>query len=119
MQEMDAAPFGMTTLDTALAQVITYLINPGKLSWKRAIESLSCAPAGVLGVEGGSLAVGQPADVVVIDPTATWIVERSEMFSRSSNTPLLGKELQGRARRVFVGGRLKFSLKTPASVTHG
>lgn len=119
MQEMDAAPFGMSTLDTALSQVITYLIEPGKLSWKRAIEALSCAPARVLGIEGGSLAVGQPADVVVIDPTMTWIVDRSEMFSRSSNTPLLGKELQGRAQRVFVGGRLKFSLKTPVSLPHG
>jgi dihydroorotase len=107
MQEMDAAPFGMSTLDTALAQVITYLIEPGKLSWKRAIECLSSGPASVLGLQAGSLAVGHPADVILIDPTASWLVERSKMHSRSSNTPLLGKSLRGKVRMVWVGGKRK------------
>ncbi len=108
MQELSAVPFGMTGLDTALSQVYTYLIKPGKLDWKRAIECLSCAPADVLGLEGGSLVVGKPADVVLIDPTASWTVERSEMISRSSNTPLLGKTLEGRVQMVWVAGRRKF-----------
>jgi len=109
MQELSAVPFGMSSLDTALSQVITYLIKPGKLNWKRAIECLSCAPADVLGIEAGSLEVGTPADVVLIDPTATWTVERSQMFSRNSNTPLLGKQLEGRVAMVWVGGRRKFT----------
>jgi dihydroorotase len=109
MQELSAVPFGMSSLDTALSQVITYLIKPGKLDWKRAIECLSCAPADVLGIEAGSLEVGKPADVVLIDPTAAWTVERSEMFSRNSNTPLLGKQLEGRVAMVWVGGRRKFN----------
>ncbi len=108
MQEMDAAPFGMSTLDTALAQVITCLIEPGKLSWRRAIECLSCGPASVLGIDAGSLAVGKSADVVLIDPQLEWVVERSQLHSRSSNTPLLGETLRGRARMVWVGGRRKF-----------
>ncbi len=108
MQEMDAAPFGMSTLDTALAQVITSLIAPGKLTWRRAIECLSCAPAEVLGIEAGSLAVGKPADVVLIDPNHEWTVERESLHSRSSNTPLLGQTLRGAARMVWVGGRRKF-----------
>lgn len=108
MQEMDAAPFGMSTLDTALAQVITYLIEPGKLSWKRAIECLSGGPAAVLGLNAGSLAVGRPADVILLNPTESWTVDRSEMFSRSSNTPLLGTTLRGRTRMVWVGGIRKF-----------
>ncbi len=108
MQEMDAAPFGMSTLDTALAQVITYLIEPGKLSWQRAIECLSCGPAGVLGLDAGTLAIGKPADVVLIDPQLEWTVERGQLHSRSSNTPLLGETLRGRARMVWVGGRRKF-----------
>ncbi len=108
MQEMDAAPFGMSTLDTALSQVITCLIEPGKISWRRAIECLSCGPADVLGIEAGSLAVGKPADVVLIDPTYEWTVQREELHSRSSNTPLLGKPLRGRARMVWVGGQRKY-----------
>ncbi len=109
MQELSAVPFGMSSLDTALSQVITYLIKPGKLNWKRAIECLSCAPADVLGIEAGSLEVGKPADVVLIDPAATWTVERSQMFSRNANTPLLGKQLEGRVAMVWVGGRRKFT----------
>ncbi len=111
MQEMDAVPFGMSTLDTALSQVITYLIEPGKLSWPRAIECLSCGPADVLGIDAGSLAIGRPADVILIDPQAEWIVERSQMHSRSCNTPLLGDTLRGRVRMVWVGGQRKFVLE--------
>lgn len=114
MQELDAVPFGMTTLDTALAQVITYLIAPGKLDWKRAIECLSCAPARVLGLDSGAnragtLAVGSPADVIVIDPHVQWTVERTELQSRSWNTPLLGKSLTGRTRSAWVGGVRKLA----------
>jgi dihydroorotase len=108
MQELSAVPFGMTGLDTALSQVITSLIKPGKIDWKRAIECMSCAPAKVLGLDAGSLEVGKPADVVLIDPNATWVVDRCEMFSRSSNTPLLGKSLEGRVQMVWVGGHRKF-----------
>lgn len=110
MQELDAAPFGMTALDTALAQVITHLIRPGKLSWKRAIECLSCAPADVIGVPAGRLAVGSPADVVVIDPRRQWTVEVAALHSRSRNTPLLGTEMFGRAAHVWVGGKKKWTL---------
>lgn len=112
MQEMDVAPFGMSTLDTALAQVITYLIEPGHVSWKRAVECMSCGPAAVLALDAGSLAVGRPADVVAIDPQATWTVERGQMRSRSCNTPLLGKPLNGQVQMVWVGGKRKFVRET-------
>jgi dihydroorotase len=108
MQEMDAAPFGMSTLDTALSQIITSLIEPGKLSWSRAIECLSCGPADVLGIDAGSLAVGKPADVVLIDPHHQWTVQREVLHSRSCNTPLLGQSLRGRAHMVWVGGQRKY-----------
>ena len=111
MQELDAVPFGMTTLDTALAQVITYLVQPGKLSWKRAIECLSVAPSKVIGVEGGSLHVGATADVIVIDPEFRWTVDPGCLHSRSRNTPLLGQELQGRTRMAWVSGRCKYGLQ--------
>jgi dihydroorotase len=78
------------------------------LSWQRAIECMSCGPADVLGIEAGSLAVGKPADVILIDPHAKWTVDRGHMQSRSCNTPLLGTTLQGRVRMVWVGGQRKF-----------
>lgn len=115
MQELDAAPFGMTSLDTALSQVITHLIHPKKLSWKRAIECLSTAPARVLGIEAGTLRVGSPADLVVIDPNIDWTVTPSALNSISRNTPLLTQELRGRARDVWVDGVRKLASGSPAT----
>ncbi|MCA9190322.1 MAG: dihydroorotase [Planctomycetales bacterium] len=108
MQELDAAPFGMSTLDTALSQVITYLIEPNKLSWSRAIECLSYMPAKVLGIPAGTLTPGSAADVIIIDPRAKWTVEPSELHSCSHNSPLKGEVLSGRVQMVWVGGHRKF-----------
>lgn len=108
MQELDAAPFGATSLDTALSQLINDLILPGKLSWSRAIECMSTNPAKVLGLDAGSLAVGRPADLVLIDPKQQWTVSLGELHTRSQNTPLLGQPLTGRTRQVWVGGKLKY-----------
>lgn len=107
MRELDAVPFGMTTLDTALAQVVSYLVEPGKLTWSRAIECLSTNPARVLGIDAGALSCGMPADVVVIDPISQWTVEPESLHSRSRNTPLLRKQLRGRAKMVWVDGDCK------------
>lgn len=108
MQELSAVPFGMSTLDTAVAQVVTYLIRPGYLSWRRALEAFSTKPAHVLGVEAGSLQVGRPADVVLIDPEKQWTVCNDDFYSRSRNNPLIGQTLFGRVQTVFVGGQRKF-----------
>ncbi len=105
MQELDAVPFGMTTLDTVLAQAYTFLVQSGKLDWKRLIRCLSTAPAKVLGIEGGRLRIGGPADVLVFDPQQRWTVRPDTLRSRSRNTPLLGQELVGRVVHVWVGGR--------------
>lgn len=108
MQELDLAPFGASTLETTLAAVITYLIRPGVLNWSQAIDKLSSAPARILGVEGGSLQVGKPADVVLIDPEYRWVVQPKAMLSRSKNSYFNGTELFGCARMVWVGGVRKY-----------
>src|SRR5690606_28238786 len=68
MQELDAAPFGMTQLETALALVVTKLIVPGHLDWSAALAKLTINPARALGLAKGTLAVGADADVTIIDP---------------------------------------------------
>jgi dihydroorotase len=108
MQELDLAPFGASTLETTLASVITYLIRPGVLSWMQAIDKLSTSPARILGVEGGSLKIGMPADVVLIDPEHRWVVQPGAMLSRSKNSYFSGHELFGCARMVWVGGVRKY-----------
>lgn len=110
MQELDAAPFGISSLDTTLGLLITQLIRPGRLSWQRLVECLSSRPASVIGIDAGTLQVGKPADVTLIDPECRWTVEPFQLRSRSHNTPLLGQELTGRATMTWVGGQRKYVL---------
>lgn len=110
MQELDAVPFGVTSLDTCLALAITHLISTGKLDWPRAIDCFSTQPARMLSIDAGTLAIGAPADVVAIDPQVSWTVAPNLLYSRNRNTPLLNQTLQGRAREVWVGGVLKYQL---------
>jgi len=107
MQELDQAPFGMVAFETALSLVITTLIEPGHLDWPAALAKLTSNPARIFGLDRGSLGVGMPADVTVIDPHATWRVRPEALVSKSSNTPLAGWDLKGRADYVIVAGRVK------------
>ena len=108
MQELDRAPFGMIGLETTLSVVATQLIQPGHLDWQTALGKMTINPSRVLGLDKGTLQVGADADVTIIDPTAQWTVSRTSLHSKSSNTPLIGTELCGRADTVIVGGRVKY-----------
>jgi dihydroorotase len=108
MLEIDAAPFGMIALETALAQVITVLIRPGVIDWLGALEKMSLNPARLLKQPGGTLVAGQPADVIIVDPDQSWVVKASSFRSKSYNTPLEGSELYGVVRSTFVGGRRRY-----------
>ncbi|HUY31494.1 MAG TPA: dihydroorotase [Pirellulales bacterium] len=108
MQELDQAPFGILGLETALGLVVTRLIEPGHLTWPRAIEKMTINPARVLGIAKGTLAVGSDADVTIIDPAHSWKVDPQHFRSKSRNTPFAGWELRGRADTVIVGGRVKY-----------
>ncbi len=108
MQELDQAPFGIVGLETALALVVTQLIEPGLLTWPQAIEKMTINPARVLGVNKGTLSIGADADVTIIDPQRRWQVDASRFASKSSNSPFSGWTLVGRAETVLVGGRVKY-----------
>ena len=107
MQDIDLAPFGMVSLETTLSLVITHLINPGHLDWPTALAKLTQNPARLLGLPKGTLATGADADVVIVDPDKKWIVEPKQFKSKSTNTPLAGKELCGRVEKVIVGGEAR------------
>lgn len=109
MVEINLAPFGMISLETTLSQVITYLIRPGVLNWCQAMSKLSWNPAKLLGLPGGTLGIGRPADLILIDPDCTWKVDAANLKSKSYNTPLDGEELQGLVTHTFVQGRLRHS----------
>jgi dihydroorotase len=92
-------------LETAFP-VCLDLVRQGALTERRLVEALTSAPARCFGLPGGTLAVGAPADVVVLDPTASWVVDPMRGFSKSRNTPWKGRTLTGRCTHAFVGGRL-------------
>ena len=105
--EFDQAPFGTIGLETALAAVLTYLVEPGQLSVARAIEAMSVTPARILGAadHGGPIAPGRPANLVAFDPAAEWTVE-PPFASRSRNSAFLGRALRGRVVHTMLRGVL-------------
>lgn len=115
MLTLDLAPFGASTLDTTFALVAEHVVDSGWLDWPTAIAKLTSGPAYALGLaDRGSLEVGRPADVAIVDPQALWTVAPEQFRSRSANTPLLGKTLRGRVTGVLVGGHWRLR-ETPAA----
>ena len=111
-REFDDAPFGIIGLETALGLGVTELVRGGVLTLPELIARMSTVPARIFHLPGGTLAPGEPADVVVLDPGATWTVDPSTFFSKSRNTPFAGRELCGRVIRTLVGGRTVFQART-------
>jgi dihydroorotase len=107
--EYTAAPFGVVGLETALPIVLD-LVRAERLTELEAIARLSTQPARVLSLKAGTLEVGAAADFTLIDPERVWKVEVPGLSSKSKNTPFLGRELQGRAVRTYVGGKLVHDL---------
>jgi len=103
--EFDAAMNGIVGLETAFP-VCLALVKAGKLTERRLVEALTIGPARAFGLPGGTLAVGAPADVAVLDPEAAWRCEPGTLHSKSKNSPWLGRTLTGRCTHAFVGGRL-------------
>lgn len=111
--EWSAAAFGMLGLETALSVVQETMVETGLLDWAGVADRMSAAPAriGRIGGDGGvsgqgqPLVVGAPANLVLIDPSARWVVERSMLASRSSNTPYAGRSLPGSVVATFLRGR--------------
>ncbi|MFA5161827.1 MAG: dihydroorotase [Elusimicrobiales bacterium] len=104
--EFDAAAFGIIGHETALSLAVMELIDKKIITWLRLAELMSHAPAKILGIAGGTLAKGAPADITVVDPAVKWIYAASGIESRSRNSPFVDKELCGLATEVFVGGKL-------------
>ncbi|MFN2324374.1 MAG: dihydroorotase [Gemmatimonadales bacterium] len=107
-REFDQAPNGITGLETALGLAIRELVVPGLVSLSDLIGRMSTIPARTFHLPGGTLAVGAPADVVVLEPGVRWVVRRDEMHSKSRNSPFLGEELVGRANLTLVDGKIVF-----------
>ena len=106
--EWGAALPGMLGLQTALAIVIETMVEPGLLDWRGVADRMSVAPAriGALAEHGRPIAIGEPANLVVVDPTIRWTVSPAALVSKSRNTPYAGRTLPGRVIATVLRGRL-------------
>jgi dihydroorotase len=107
-REFDDAPNGIIGLETALGLAITELVETGLIDLPTLIQRMSATPARIFKLPGGSLARGATADVVVVDPTADWVVDPATFFSKSRNTPFTGRRLRGRADVTIVRGQVVY-----------
>ena len=106
--EFDRAPFGIVGLETAVSLSLDRLVHSGLVRLPRLVELLSVNPARILGVQGGSLAPGERADITVLAPDLKVTIQASRLRSRSKNTPFDGWELRGGVAATIVGGRTVF-----------
>lgn len=113
--EFQEALPGATGLETMLAVVFTDLVRSGLLTLGDAVKAMSTSPSGILGVEGGNLASGGPADLLLFDPDGTWTVDPASFRSRSVNSPFTGRALEGRVTMTIFGGRVSYRRAAPES----
>jgi len=105
--EWGAASPGMTGLETALSVVVQAMVEPGRLTWRQVATRMSETPARIGRLEGHGrpIAVGEPANLVVVDPAGRWTVDPTATASRSRNTPFAGHHLPAKVRATFLRGR--------------
>jgi dihydroorotase len=108
-REFADAPNGIVGLETALAVVVTHLVVPGVIDYPTLVDRMSCTPARLFHLPGGTLRAGTPADVTVFDPVEQWTVDPTEFLSMGRNTPYAGMPLIGRAVCTVVGGDVVYT----------
>jgi len=109
--EFDAAPFGIIGLETELGLFVDLLVHKHRrVDIVRLIEMFTAEPAKLLKLEAGTLSVGAPADVTLLNPDLEWTVQIDKFESGSRNSPFDGWKLKGRAVRTIVGGKTVWEL---------
>jgi dihydroorotase len=102
----EAAPFGVTGLETAFAALYTHLVDPGLVPLGTLLERMSAGPARAYGLDEPRIEVGRPANLVLLDLKASYRVTEETFRSRSVNSWLLGETVKGAVRATIAAGRL-------------
>ena len=97
---------GFVGLENALGVLLTKLVHPSILSLKELVRKMSANPAGIFRINGGSLAVGMPADIAIIDMNKEWTVDVEKFESKARNCPFNGWKLSGQVVTTLVGGKV-------------
>ena len=104
----EAAPFGVTGLETAFAALYTHLVEPGLLPLGTLLDRMSAGPAHAFDLPVPRITVGEPANLVLLDLKASWIVREERFRSLSVNSWLLGQALRGEVVLTIAAGRVVF-----------
>jgi dihydroorotase len=102
----EEAPFGVTGLETSFAALYTHLVETGLVPLETLLERMSAGPARAYGLEPPRIAVGAPANLVLLDTSASWRVTEEGFRSRSANSWLLGETLKGKVKLTMAAGRV-------------
>ena len=102
------APFGIVGSETAYALAVTNLVKKGYLTPAQLVERMSVMPHRILGVPGGNLAVGMPADITIADMDSEYTIDKETFVSKGKNTPFHGTKVNGRVYYTIVGGKVVY-----------
>jgi dihydroorotase len=105
----EAAPFGVTGLETAFAALYTHLVEPGLVPLEIVLERMSAGPARAYGLDEPRIAVGSAANLVLLDLNASYRITEETFRSRSVNSWLLGETVKGKVRTTIAAGKLAYS----------
>jgi dihydroorotase len=106
MQELESCPFGIIGLETAVGLAFECLVHPGHISTARMIELFTYGPARILRLDAGTLAVGAPGDVTLLNPALEWTYDVNQSQSKSRNSPFHGRAFRGGAVATVVAGKV-------------
>lgn len=104
-QEFVETPNGVIGLETNIGVLLTHLVHKNKLPLKRFVDAWTASAARVLDLPGGSLKVGGPADVTILDLDLRWQVDPARFKSKARNCPFAGWKLKGAPVYTLVGGK--------------
>lgn len=102
------APNGVVGLETSLAATVTMLLNTGKITLVQLVDLMCVRPRQILGIEGGTLSVGSPADIAIFSETEQWTVEPEKLHSKSKNTCFKGMTLTGKVKYTILNGEIVY-----------
>src|SRR5438270_1029629 len=114
--EFDLAPFGVIGLETAFAVCYSELVAKKVIDLARLVDLLSCGPARIFNLEGGTFENGSLGDVTIVDPAAKSTVAMP-FLSMAQNSPFVGQTLQGRVIATVVGGVVKHDARLSAALS--
>ena len=106
--EYNFAAFGISGIETSFALSYTYLVKGGVLSLSELADRMSAAPARILHLEGGKIAEGEVADLMLADLNAEYVIDSKKFVSKGKNTPFGGMKVSGKVLCTIVDGDVKY-----------